>query len=746
MTSTSFNLGLATLCVALAAPAQAEPAAAVTGGLEEVVVTARKREERLQDVATSVTALSGRELARRADVDLSTLTNVAPNVIINDTQEGPGSPAAMTIRGIGVNDHERSIDPTVGVIVDGVFIGDSGGALIKALDLQSIEVLRGPQGTLFGRNSIAGAINAVRRRPDNEFGGEARLSSGNYNDVALDGYVNIPLTDQFAMKLGVASDRRDGYFYNSVLKKSQGGVDYHDYNASFLWRPSDAIEIYYRFDRSKQNQDANPLLNVAQPDQAFCAFYNQCAASLTQPQSGNRYVVVTNSTGDNSYFNSDMHVLNASWTVAPGYKLDYVFGWFHTDEDGHMDFDGTPLTLYDTQRPQKYSQHSNELRLTHSTSDALSYTVGVYAWRSQYRIDMHSYIGFLDLLYGPSFAGVVADIPQTVQQHTESNAAFFEGDYKFSDAWTLTIGGRYTHDKKDTGLIDPSMPELATAGGIDNPVSKSWSEFTPKASLKYRLSQDAMIYGLFSRGYRAGGFDGRPGSGAYLAATTPYNPETVDNFEFGTKSEWLDHRLRLNADVFYMLYKDMQQELSVALNSGTGQETLFLNAAKAKIYGFELDAAAMPMTGLTITATLGFLHARYTSFIDPTSGADLTYLKLRRAPSVSGSLSPTYEWPAFNGKMTAHVDYTYTSTYENTFLNTPQAQTAAQNVIDATLGYTRGGTTVALFGRNLTNQDGYTEGLDVGASVTPTGHTPGLWTFTAPRPPRTYGVSIQQKF
>ena len=737
---------VAAMAVALISPMSARVAHAqaevnAPEQLAEVVVTARKRVERLQDMALSVSALSAVDFARRPDVDLSTLANVAPNVIIDDTQEGPGSPAAMTIRGIGVNDHERSIDPTVGVVVDGVFIGASGGAMIKALDLQSVEVLRGPQGTLFGRNSIAGAVNIIRRKPDDQFGGEAKVAFGNYNEIAADAYVNIPVSQQLEFKIGASQDRRDGYFYNDFLNKNQGALDYRSITASAVFRPIESVEVYYRYDKSRTEQDANPLLNVAQPDQAWCSFYHQCAVSLTVPQSGNRYRVVTNSTGDNSFFDSDMHVVNARWDFTPGYKLEYVFGWFHTNEDGHMDFDATPLTLYDTQRPQKYSQHSHEVRLTHSDDGPISYTVGAYLWHSQYRIDMHSYIGFGDLLYpGIIPPGTVLDVPQSVQQHTESYAGFFEGDYRFANDWTFTLGGRYTHDKKDTGLIDPTMPELATAGGIDNPVSKDWSEFTPKASLKYKLTPDVMVYGLYSRGYRAGGFDGRPGT--YNSAVTPYNPETVDNLELGTKSEWLDHRLRANADVFFMKYNDMQQELSVPLNSGTGQETLFLNAAQAHIYGFELDLAAIPMQGLTLSATLGLLHARYVEFKDPVTGADLTYLRLRRAPTVSGSLSPSYEWAAFEGIMSVHADYHFISSYDNTFLNSPQGRNGTQNVVDATINYQRKSTTLSIYGRNLTQEDAYSEALDVGASP----NNPGLWTFAAPRPPRTWGVSVQQKF
>ncbi len=722
--------------------AVAQESAATNGALEEVIVTARKREERLQDVGSSVSALGAAELARRPDLDLASFSNASPNVIFDDMQEGPGSPAAMTIRGIGTNDHERSIDPTVGVVVDEVFIGTVGGAMIKALDIQNVEILRGPQGTLFGRNSIGGAVNITRRKPEMKFSGELRANYGNYSDGLIDGYVNLPVNDTLAFKLGAAWNKRDGYFHNSTLGKNQGQTEYTNFSPSVVWRPNDDFELYYRFDKSKTTQDASPMLNVAQPDQAWCFFYQQCAAGPHEPQGGDRYVSLQNTPDSNAWFHSDMHVLNARWNVSNEYRLNYVFGHFATKEDAHWDYDGTPLTLYDTQRPQRYVQRSHELRLTYSGDGPLSYTVGAYAWSSSYRIDMISTIGFGDLLFGlPS--GMLLFPPQSVQQHTKSHSAFFEGDWRFNDAWTLTVGGRYTRDKKDTGIIDPLFTgQLAVAGGIDNPVGKSWGEFTPKVSLKYRLTPDLMAYGLYSRGFRAGGFSGRPGT--YDAAVTPYNPEKVDNFELGVKTEWFDNRLRVNAAVFFMKYKDKQEELSVPVNiaGGTGQQTLFLNAASAEMKGAEIEVIVAPVAGFTISGSLGLLDAKYKNFIEPISLTSLDYLHLRRAPKVNGTISPAYEWSALGGKVSAHADWHYVSSYDNTFLNSPQTANGSSNVLDATLNYQYENTSVGIYGRNLTGDESYTEGLDVARSLS----FAGLWSFVGVRPPRTYGLRISHKF
>jgi iron complex outermembrane receptor protein len=742
--------------MALGSLAAADLAIAQESALEEVVVTARKREENLQDVGAAVIAVGSEQLARRNDVDLQNFANAAPNVIIDDLQQGPGSPAAISIRGIGTTDVEKSFDPTAGVVVDGVFIGANSGAMVKALDLQSIEILRGPQGTLFGRNSIAGVINITRQKPGPELGGELRGGYGNYSDMLLEGYVNIPMGDELSFKLAGALNNRDGYFYNRTLGRDTGEQDFSTISPSILWRPTENVELYYRYDRNQQDQDSNTVQNLAQPNQLFCFFYNQCAESVTSPQSGDRYDVLQDEPGDNAYFDSDMHIFNARWDVADGYRLEYLFGYFATDEKVTQDWDGTPLTLYHTDRPATYAQRSHELRLTRTGEGPLSYTVGAYAWNSNYRIDLLSFIGFGDAIGFwtcpmPGFPGAincfVAAIPQTVTQNTDSYAGFFEADYSFSDAWTLTLGGRYTRDEKTSGVIDPAMPQLAVEGSPDNPFEETWSEFTPKASLRYRVSPDLMVFGLYSKGFRAGGFSGRPNS--YEAASIPYDPETVDNFELGMKSEWLDHRLRLNASVYYMEYKDKQEEQSVPATQGTGQQTIVFNASTAEIKGLEIELLAMPTTGWTFALALGLLDSEYTEFTelndttpDPNDVVDISYLKLRRAPEVTATLTPTYEWPMLGGQMSVQASWHYIDELELTFYNSPQGHNPAQDIIDASINYQRNNTLISLWGSNLTEEDSWSQAYDVGTTRT----FPGLWTYTTTRPPRTYGLRITQKF
>jgi iron complex outermembrane receptor protein len=708
--------------------------------LEEVTVTARKRVENLQDVGLSVSALSDKDLEIRFDVDLQTLANASPNLVIDDIQQGPGSPAAMSIRGVGTTDVEKNFDPTVGVVIDGVFIGVNSGMMLKAIDLQSVEVLRGPQGTLFGRNSIGGVINVTRGKPDFDgFSGLAVAGVGNNGHVQADAFLNFTVSDTFAFRLGGALRQSDGWFYNTTLNRDVGEMDYTVISPSFTWKPTENIEIYYRYDQTSQEQDANTLLNVAQPDQVWCFYYDQCAQSLTVPQSGDRYTVAQNDDPPYpTYFDTKTHIINATWSINDSYDMVYVFGDFSTDEQVYQDWDGTPLTLYHTDRPATWDQQSHELRLNYS-GDRLSYTAGLYYWDADYHIDLFSYIGFVDFLFGYP-PGTVAEVPQSVWQTTKSSAIFVEGDYRLTDNWTLTAGGRYTKDKKTNAYDDPIMPELEELGGPDNPFKESWDEFTPKLGVRYQMNDDLMFYGLYSKGFRAGGFSGR--AGTYEAASIPYDPETVDNYELGMKSEWLNGRLRFNASIFTMDYKDKQEEGSVPTSQGTGQQTVVLNAAQATIRGLEVDFAWLLSDVFRLEGNLGLLDASFDEWVDPPTGTDLSYLKLRRAPDMTATVIPVLTFDVGNGVLTARAAWHYVDDIEYTILNSPQSQAPAHSTFDASLVYALNNWSVSLWGLNLNDDDSWQQGYDVGTSV----QFAGLWTYTAVRPPRAYGVNVSYRF
>ena len=375
--------------------------------------------------------------------------------------------------------------------------------------------------------------------------------------------------------------------------------------------------------------------------------------------------------------------------------------------------------LFGTDRPAEYEQQSHELRFTYDAGGALKLVAGVYDWQSEYDIRLRSWITFV-------VPGVVLDIPQYTHQETDSRAAFFEADYAFNDSWTLTVGGRYTKDEKLT----------RQRGNLPADADTDWSEFTPKVGLRFRLNDDAMLYATYSEGYRSGGYNGRVDS--FESATIPYNPEFLENYEVGFKSEFGGGRFRLNGAYFYMDYKDKQEEIGLKSDGATGQRISVFNAATATMKGIELQGQALVSEGLTLAANFGYLDSEYDEFtFDSGFGiVDNSGLEFRRAPEYTGSISGTYEWDMAGGQAWIRGAFRFIDDLFVEQTNRAELKNGKQNYLDASINYQRGGATFSLFGRNLTDEDALAHGLNVS----------GLWSYATPVAPRTWGVEVVYDF
>jgi iron complex outermembrane receptor protein len=753
------------LSAAVLAALTALPVAqAQDGGLEEIVVTARKQTESLQDVGFAVSAMSQTEIERTFARDLTDLASISPNLIIDDTGQGPGGVAAIFIRGIGVADVEKNFDPAVGVVVDGMFIGANAGSLLRSIDLASAEVLRGPQGTLFGRNTIGGLINVTRTQPTGELGGKLRAGVENYDTYYVDGVLNFGLTDNLAGKVVVAKREQDeGYFDNATTgQDGRGKVDYQSYNLNMLWSVTDNLELEFTYQEEETDQDTPELINTGQDRHLFCnntgqspgntVDYGYCSPSMSSPISGDRYVTLNQGlrsggpTADRdnpllfsmesdavplplqSTFDTEMYSFEARWSLSDSYRIDYLFGHWESDETAFTNWDGVPELLYSTSRPGSYEQDSHELRLTYDAGGRLSFVGGVYYWESSYIAESNSWVGF------PA-PGLIIDIYQFTEQDTESRAVFFEGDYAVTDRLTLTVGGRYTKDEKKTR--QQGNVETISGDFTANP-EEEWNEFTPRMGARYAFNDDVMAFFTYSKGYRSGGFNGRVNS--VIEAREAFDPETVDNYELGIKSEWLDNRLRVNANIFFMEYEDKQEELQLPDSSGTGQKTVVTNASSATIQGIEFDVQAYVSDRFSLRANLGYLDTEYDNFqytaLDG-SVVDLSSLEFRRAPDVTGTLDATYEWDMAGGTAWVRGSYHYIGGHFTNVTNSPELENDGQSLVDASVNYAMSnGLTLSLFGRNLTDEDGYSHGYDVA----------GLWSYAAVRAPRTYGVELVYNF
>ena len=711
--------------------------------LEEVVVTARKRTESLQDVGFSVSALTKSEIEGQFARDITDLAGIAPNIVIDDTGQGPGGVAAIFIRGIGVADVEKNFDPAVGVVVDGMFIGSNAGSLLRSLDLASMEVLRGPQGTLFGRNTIGGIINITRSKPTGELGGKVRVGYEEYDTYAVDGVLNFAASDNLAVKLSAAKrDQREGYYQNDEIGRDVGRNDYQSVGVNLLWNPTDALELEYTGQMEETDQDTPPLLNLAQPGRhAFCEVDGFCSPSIDSTITGDRrktasvgyappdpegQVFVSSSPDELTEvemlatFDADTHLFEARWNVSDNLNIDYIYGTYESDETVISNWDGTPDMLYGTTRPATYEQASHELRMTWS-NDKINAVAGLYSWDSEYEINLRSWIGF-------NPRGTILDILQRSSQESESQAIFADVDWTVSEQLTVNVGGRYTKDDKST----------EQTGIVAAAADESWSEFSPRIGARYQFNDGLMGYATFSSGYRAGGFNGRVAS--IEEATDPYNPETVNNFEMGFKSESDDNRLRFNAAVFLMEYEDKQEELQLPSDDGTGQKTIVTNASEAAIWGIELELQAVLSENLSLRANLGYLDTEYDEFqyTDAISGdtIDLSGLEFRRAPDVTGTLDMTYEWQAAGGRAYVRGSYHFLAEHYVNVTNSPEFLNDDQHLLDASVNWENDNLRVSLYGRNLSDEDGYTHGYEVA----------GLWSYASVRPPTTIGAEVVFNF
>jgi len=711
--------------------------------LDEIVVTARKREENIQDTALSVSALSARDIDNRVPNDIRDLAADSPNLIIDDLQQGPGSPTAIFIRGIGVSDVEKNFDPTTGVVLDGVFIGANSGAMLKTIDLESVEILRGPQGTLFGRNTVAGVINLTRTRPTGEAGGKIRIGFGDYDTSIVDGILNFGTPD-FAFKItGTHREQKEGFLTNLVNGEDLGREEYTQITLNSLFKISENLEVEVTLTDEQQDQDAHTSLNLGGATTWWCAVYGQCSPGIGVPQSGDRYKVYNNEpNARNASFESFTGILEVRWDLSENYRLDYILGRKTTDEEVDQDWDGTPLTLYHTTRDAEYEQLSHELRLTSELDGSFNYVVGLYKWDSEYTIPMESRIGFFDLFGAVPTQDPLIVVPlyNYTHQETDSMAVFFEGDYDINDQFTLTVGGRYIDEEKSSNACQGPGP-YPDCSQINTYADKTFTKFTPKVALSYQSNENMLYYVSYSQGYRSGGFNGRWGN--QFSAVRPYRPETVTNIELGLKSQLLDNRLRFNMAIFDMDYEDKQLDVDIPDTlAAIGRATVTDNVAEATFRGLEIELYAIINQNFSVDLNMGYLDASYDEFFADFTGsgteADFTYLEPLRAPELTWTLGLTYEWQAGPGIAYVRASAHFIGEHHTSQLNSQTVFNNDQTLVDLSMNYELDNTTFAFFAKNITEEDGFTVGYDVFAGA--------AWTYGMARKPRVWGFNITQSF
>lgn len=726
--------------VGAAAPSSDEPLA-----LEEVLVTARRREEGLQETPISIAAYSGADLDVRSVTSTKDLGAFTPNLVSSNGSgvSGNTSAASFFIRGIGQIDFLLNTDPGVGLYVDEVYIGRSIGSGMELLDLERVEVLRGPQGTLFGRNTIGGAITLTSRPPAPAFEGNVALSGGSSAYRSVKGVLNVPITDTLFARLSASVRERDGY-----VTRLADGIELGDENAdaarlALRWLPSDAVSFDLIADGVRRREQSPPTGAVAiNGASLFGGFFNAVLSgspgcvpppgSLADPACFNAQWLTSNPDTTNATFpsQSDLNAagasLHAEIQASEWLTLKSITAYRDVDATGRRDGDGSPYPISQTVDLWTHDQFSQELQaLSAAPIAGIDWIVGLYYFRER-----GSNVNLVD------FAPVSLQSGGSVDN--DSSAAFGQATWHATDKLSVTAGLRYTKENKrfrpdqfvtaDRGAgVPPGTPILPS-----EEAHTSVSELTPMVNVAYRWTSDFMTYATYSEGFKSGGFTQRVFPP--LPQTPSFEPEFVTVYEGGFKYTGANQRLRLNGAVYYTDYDDLQVQVLL------GPAPITRNAATAIVKGFELEMAALPVGGLKLEAGVGLTDASYTQ-IGPQVIGLTRQSKFAQVPEWSYSAALSYEFTlGAAGTIAPRVDWLHRSRIYMDALNSPQVTQDAYSLYNASLTFTSASERwlIALTGTNLGDERYFTSGF---ADLQTAGNAEVIWAR-----PREWAATVELRF
>src|SRR5882757_6168608 len=678
--------------------------------LEEIVVTAQRREESLQTTPIAVTALTAADLQQQNVTTLADVSRLAPNLSISAAGYTAATNAlpVIYIRAVGQQDPSIYSDPGVPVYVDGVYVARSAGGAIDLPDIARVEVLRGPQGTLFGKNAVGGAVNITTTNPGATPGGSFSVSGGSYSMREFRTYLNFGSSETFGVGLALNSHNQDGYgrILSYTTGQEVGRMGDQDHVSGRLrvhWALSESFKLDLSGDYTKYRDTQAESQGVI-----------VTANNLTQWNNlVHNPVVVTQAvaaSGKYDYFAEGPHQvldqlgggsLTAEYLLG-GVTLKSITAYREANDEVARDADGTPAVLLESQRFMHSAQFTQELQaLGTAFNDNLSYIAGLYylhdASRQYDPTNVVSGLWLASAPVGPFPHNPGFDVSRNYNdtQKTDSYAAFGQATYHFTTDLALTAGARYTSETKHATIFVQS-PE---SGAIYVPTTKlhdTWKALTPRLALDYQLTSDLLLYGSVAKGFKSGGFNGRPGN---LQSLSEFQPETLWSYEVGMKSEWFEHRLRGNLAAFYSDYKNIQ--LSRQLLIGTVLYSDLLNVAGSKVQGFELELTALPLQGLEVRASAGYTYNKYTD-IQPQAPVSPTS-KIPYAPEKTANISVRYELNLGDaGTLTPSVGYSYRSDTYTTPSNTSISRLPSYELFDARLAYKPVNTfwDIALYGKN----------------------------------------------
>jgi len=677
------------------------------GALDEIIVTAEKREASIQDVPISISAITGDKIEDLAIDDVMDLYVQTPGISFSRA----GGEAQVYIRGIGTDAFGVTIDPSVAIHMDGVYLGRPQMGLAQFLDVERVEILKGPQGTLYGRNATGGAINIISRKPTGETDGYATVGIGSWNRQELKAAASVPLNDTWSARFAGRFLRDDGYT-NDLEAGGAEEIDDQDMRAlraTFAYDGDNRIDakiIADHTDFASGNRSSKPLdgLSFAVVNGATSQDFGDTHNNLP------------------TYHDWETAGLTATinFALSDSVSLTSVTGWRDYNSDFFFNTDGTEVEVTRSYFAYESDQISQELRLSSTTDNALSWMVGAYYMDE----DKEGALG-LGRNTHPSFGQVSFIIPNT--DTTKALALFGELNWQFSDTWAATLGLRYSDEEKSdftsVGAIFGDFTGLESTGSVvqffTRTEKKSWDDVSPRAVISFTPNADTLAYASITKGFKSGGWNAFDGSPAF-------DPEEVTSIEAGFKTDLSDGKLRLNASIFAYDYTDLQ------VSTFQNGLTVTTNAADADVWGAELELWARPVPQLMINASLGYLSAEFNDFqsafgrcpADATPAelaggcmgaaageSRVVQLKgntLQNAPEFKANVNATYTIDLSAG---GHIDLfgqvAHQSEIFHTQFNDPLIGQDAITLLDARAAWSSADDkyTVALFGKNLTDEE-----------------------------------------
>ncbi|SDE24537.1 TonB-dependent receptor [Kordiimonas lacus] len=651
----SLALGVAVSSSALVSLSNPVAAETAVNAPEEITITARKRSESLSDVPAAVTALDRQALDELGVADLSDISAFAPNLTIV-AGSAQSNAASIFIRGIGQRDSLQTFEQGVGMYVDGVYLSRMQGSMMRLFDVERIEVLRGPQGALYGKNTIGGAINIITRDPF-DGGGNAEIEYGAYDQKTAALYAAFPIAgDTAALSLAARYSNRDGFYKDAFT-----GTDYYDDNVfsgrlKLALKPSDDVRLTLAADL--MDIDVGQYLGRAEDHLYVIDLALGPTVVREAPGPFDGETLASSIDAENGQTNTHWGLsLTAEWNLSDAYSLKSITSYRHMNPVQWLDADGSEFEIGDVWATWVHEQVSQEVQLS-ITREKWDAILGAFYMTEKSVAVQETFLNGYILVGG---AQIGFSQPGHDTQHVDNMALFGHANIELSDAWTVSLGARWSRDEKDFERVSETMTGGVITGVFEFEGSGAWDAFTPSVTVDYRLTEDSHLYARIARGFRSGGFNGRMFS---AADSEPFKPEYVWSYEVGFKGRTMDGVLSYGLTGFYNDYTDYQARVAVAIDSSdqsAGFNFPTINAAKLEMYGAEAELRAN-LDAWTLWGNIGLLGASYKEFRD--DQRDRTGQEPIRTPDVTLSAGAVYHLTlGTRGSVDIGADVRYVSDY-----------------------------------------------------------------------------------